>query len=153
MQIYKYNGSQQWQYPLHLLNLPILYTRYPRWIALAPLASTYLQFAFTIRNMPYYTYLNPCWWVTTKRANDSEKTCRRFLWIKASEERINLKICLKIRQWRPIRRKVCWRDLLTCWFLLNYFFDPEDGGDMILRNVGCNSTDYTASYPRKLCSS
>jgi hypothetical protein len=29
------------------------------------------------------------------------------------------------------------------------FFDPEDGGDMILRNVGCNSTDYTASYPRR----
>jgi hypothetical protein len=28
-----------------------------------------------------------------------------------------------------------------------YFFDPEDGGDMFLRNVGWNSTDYTASYP------
>jgi hypothetical protein len=38
--------------------------------------------------------------------------------------------------------------LLTCWFLLNYLFDPEDGGDMFIRNVGCNSTDYTASYPR-----
>jgi hypothetical protein len=34
--------------------------------------------------------------------------------------------------------------LLTCWFLLDYF-DPEDGGDMFLRNVGWNSTDYTAS--------
>jgi hypothetical protein len=32
---------------------------------------------------------------------------------------------------------------------LNYFFDPEDGGDMFLRNVGSNSTDYTASYPRR----
>jgi hypothetical protein len=39
--------------------------------------------------------------------------------------------------------------LITFWFLLNYFFDPEDGGDMFLRNVGCNSTDYTASYPRR----
>jgi hypothetical protein len=29
------------------------------------------------------------------------------------------------------------------------FFDPEDGGDMFLRNVGCNSTDYTASHPRR----
>jgi hypothetical protein len=29
------------------------------------------------------------------------------------------------------------------------FFDPEDGGDTILRNVGCNSTDYTASYHRR----
>jgi hypothetical protein len=37
--------------------------------------------------------------------------------------------------------------LLTCWFLLELFFDPEDGGDMFLRNVGCNSTDYTASHP------
>jgi hypothetical protein len=27
---------------------------------------------------------------------------------------------------------------------LTYFFDPEDGGDMFLRNVGRNSTDYTA---------
>jgi hypothetical protein len=26
---------------------------------------------------------------------------------------------------------------------------PEDGGETILRNVGCNSTDYTASYPRR----
>jgi hypothetical protein len=28
------------------------------------------------------------------------------------------------------------------------FVDPEDGGDMFLRNVGCVSTDYTASHPR-----
>jgi hypothetical protein len=28
-------------------------------------------------------------------------------------------------------------------------FNPEDGGDMFLRNVGCNSTDYTASHPRR----
>jgi hypothetical protein len=27
--------------------------------------------------------------------------------------------------------------------------NPEDGGDMFLRNVGSNSTDYTASYPRR----
>jgi hypothetical protein len=39
--------------------------------------------------------------------------------------------------------------LLICWFLLNYFFYPEDGGDIFLRNVGCNSTDYTALYPRR----
>jgi hypothetical protein len=36
--------------------------------------------------------------------------------------------------------------LLACW---NYFCDPEDGGDRFLRNVGCNSTDYTASHPRR----
>jgi hypothetical protein len=34
--------------------------------------------------------------------------------------------------------------LLVCW---TYFFDPEDGGDMFLRNVGWNSTDYTAHIP------
>jgi hypothetical protein len=34
-----------------------------------------------------------------------------------------------------------------------YFFDPEDGGDMFLRNVGCNSMDYTASYPSRWYSS
>jgi hypothetical protein len=33
------------------------------------------------------------------------------------------------------------------------FFDPEDGGDMFLRNVGCNSTDYTASHPWRWYSS
>jgi hypothetical protein len=30
------------------------------------------------------------------------------------------------------------------------FFDPENGGDMFLRNVGRLSTDYTASYPKKI---
>jgi hypothetical protein len=30
-----------------------------------------------------------------------------------------------------------------------YFFDPEDGGDMFLRNVGWYGTDYTTLYTRK----
>jgi hypothetical protein len=38
--------------------------------------------------------------------------------------------------------------LLARWFA-ELFFDPEDGGDTFLRNVGYNSTDYTASYPRR----
>jgi hypothetical protein len=38
---------------------------------------------------------------------------------------------------------------LSCNNLLNYFFDLEDGGDMFFRHVGCNSTDYTESYPRR----
>jgi hypothetical protein len=40
--------------------------------------------------------------------------------------------------------------LASCW---TYFFGPEDGGDMLLRNVGWRSTDYTASYPRRWYSS
>jgi hypothetical protein len=33
--------------------------------------------------------------------------------------------------------------------LAEIFLDPEDGGDMFLRNVGCISTDYTASHSRR----
>jgi hypothetical protein len=33
------------------------------------------------------------------------------------------------------------------------FYDPEDGDDTFLRNVGYHSTDYTASYPRRRYSS
>jgi hypothetical protein len=39
--------------------------------------------------------------------------------------------------------------LATCLLAGFAFFGPEDGGDMFLRNVGCNSTGYTASYPRR----
>jgi hypothetical protein len=38
--------------------------------------------------------------------------------------------------------------LLARWFA-GLFFDPEDGGAMFLRTVGCYTTDYTASYPRR----
>jgi hypothetical protein len=34
-------------------------------------------------------------------------------------------------------------------FLLGLFFDPEDGGDMFLRNVGRLSKNYTALYPKR----
>jgi hypothetical protein len=33
------------------------------------------------------------------------------------------------------------------------FYNPEDGGDMFLRNIGYHSTHYTASYPRRRYSS
>jgi hypothetical protein len=56
--------------------------------------------------------------------------------------------------------KVNWQQSVsTCYllhagFLLDLFSDPEDEGDMILRNVGRLSTDYTALHPRRQsCSS
>jgi hypothetical protein len=39
--------------------------------------------------------------------------------------------------------------LLHTGFLRGLFFDPEDGGDMYLRNVGGISTGYAALYPRR----
>jgi hypothetical protein len=39
------------------------------------------------------------------------------------------------------------RRLARCFAEL--FYDPEDGGDTVLRNVGYHSTHYTASYPRR----
>jgi hypothetical protein len=46
--------------------------------------------------------------------------------------------------------------LATCLhpgFLLDLFFDLENRGDMFLRNIGWLSTDCTALYPRRWCSS
>jgi hypothetical protein len=46
--------------------------------------------------------------------------------------------------------------LATCFqggFLLRLLFEPEDGSDMFLRNVGRLATDYAASYPRRSYSS
>jgi hypothetical protein len=43
--------------------------------------------------------------------------------------------------------------LATCvhaGFLLGLFFDPEDGSDMFLRNVGWLSTDCKAFFPQKI---
>jgi hypothetical protein len=34
-----------------------------------------------------------------------------------------------------------------------HLFDPEDGGDMFLRDISWHSTDYTALYPRRESSS
>jgi hypothetical protein len=43
--------------------------------------------------------------------------------------------------------------LIHAGFLLGLFFDPEDGGDMFLLNIGSLSIDYTALYPRRQNSS
>jgi hypothetical protein len=42
--------------------------------------------------------------------------------------------------------------LATCFhagIFLGLFFNPEDGGDMLLLNVGSLSTDYTELHPRR----
>jgi hypothetical protein len=39
--------------------------------------------------------------------------------------------------------------LLHVSFLLGLLFDPEDGRNLFLRNVGLLLPDYTAVYPRK----
>jgi hypothetical protein len=36
--------------------------------------------------------------------------------------------------------------LLHAGFFLGVLFDPEDGSYIVLRNVGCFSTDYRALY-------
>jgi hypothetical protein len=41
-------------------------------------------------------------------------------------------------------------NLLYAGFLLDSLFDPEDRGDMFLRNVGSFSTGYTTLYPRDI---
>jgi hypothetical protein len=45
------------------------------------------------------------------------------------------------------QRFVCY--LLQAGFLLGLSFDPEDGGNMLLRVDRLFSTDYTALYPRR----
>jgi hypothetical protein len=39
--------------------------------------------------------------------------------------------------------------LTSCWYLAGLFFDPEDGGDIFLRNVDSLSIDYTVLRSRK----
>jgi hypothetical protein len=33
--------------------------------------------------------------------------------------------------------------------MLGFFFAPEGGGDIFIRNIGLLSTEYTALYPRR----
>jgi hypothetical protein len=58
--------------------------------------------------------------------------------------------------WAINQHEVRWQaELFCCPHALplvscsTYFFDPEDGKDLFLRNVGWHLTDYTALYPRR----
>jgi hypothetical protein len=55
-----------------------------------------------------------------------------------------------------VMKSIIFWDMMPCNLLRcnrrfggTFFSDPEDGGDMFLRNVGCISTDYTASHPTR----
>jgi hypothetical protein len=52
-----------------------------------------------------------------------------------------------ITEYRYILKRIIFWDMTLCSPL------SWDGGDKFLRNVGRNSTDYTASYPRRWYSS
>jgi hypothetical protein len=61
-----------------------------------------------------------------------------------------LKVDRRVRGTRRLHLH-CRRISRSCFhagFLLDLCFDPEDGGDMFLRNVGWFSTDYTALHAR-----
>jgi hypothetical protein len=79
----------------------------------------------------------------------------RFIKFELSECKQNL-CYLKQNVWREALEKIhkgfaCY--LLHAGFLFGLFFDPEDGGDMFLRNVVRFSTNYAASTPRRYSSS
>jgi hypothetical protein len=51
-----------------------------------------------------------------------------------------------------MKRKTCLL-FLPAGFLLALLFDPENGGDMILRNISCLLPDYMVLHPRRQKSS
>jgi hypothetical protein len=51
----------------------------------------------------------------------------------------------RISQARNQREADCKK---SCGFLFGLLFSPEEGDDILLRNVICFSMDYTALYPR-----
>jgi hypothetical protein len=60
----------------------------------------------------------------------------------------------RIRQARYQRESRCQAEFyFKAGFLLVLFLDPEDGGDMFIRNICWLSTDYTAIYSRRQYSS
>jgi hypothetical protein len=79
----------------------------------------------------------------------------RMIWHAQINTRFSFCCCFEVFRLLPLLSCLasCKNQRLLAGSCLNYFFDPEDGGDMFLRNFGCNSTDYTASHPRRWYSS
>jgi hypothetical protein len=50
---------------------------------------------------------------------------------------------------KPATKRLSYGTVLQSGFLLLLFFNPEDGGNMFLRNVGWFSAGSTALYPRR----
>jgi hypothetical protein len=97
--------------------------------------------------MPY----SPDFWKKSKLKK--KKKCRRYTEGYGTQSVVK---CFNTdtRNFREIRKNVLKRVKRKFYLpgydvVLGLFFDPEDGGDMFLRNVGCLSTDYTALHHRR----
>jgi hypothetical protein len=82
------------------------------------------------------------------------RTCIFNVGVYTSDIRLKLRPSkLSISHWswrqRTMNFPACYLLYSYARFLLCLFFGPEDGGDMLLRNVGSLSTDYTALHPRR----
>jgi hypothetical protein len=95
------------------------------------------------------------------RANTSRHICKPYIFIYLRFKGTKLyKLSLLICRPKPLFVTPCLPSLFTglrpfsacCELLINFslglFFDPENGGDMLLRNISWFLPDYTASFQR-----
>jgi hypothetical protein len=93
-----------------------------------------------------------------KRSSNMQYSTRRHIPVDVTACRFSLSSFLPPWRWRRYVPPKRWlkpnglhgvifqKTLLLIGFRWTYFFHPEDGGDMFLRNVGWNSTGYMALY-------
>jgi hypothetical protein len=96
-----------------------------------------------LRNVPAGSWAHP----TSNTAGIGD--C--FLWVKEAGA-WNITVCMPWRlEFKWVSAHVTLSRIVSCFHagsLLGLFFDPEEGGDMFLRNVVWLLTDYTALYHR-----